>query len=94
MAERCQRGGRGRVPQGSIRWVDIPDVLDAVMQRWPGTAAADVDVVLDADHEAPGGDRDDPTEGVRMTETIEPRQPWVGPIGLTAAIVALGMFAG
>ncbi|MEZ5243568.1 MAG: 1-deoxy-D-xylulose-5-phosphate reductoisomerase [Acidimicrobiales bacterium] len=38
--------------KGRIRWVDIPDVLDASLQVWPGTIATDVDVVLDVDREA------------------------------------------
>jgi len=38
--------------KGRIRWVDIPDVLEASLQVWPGTNATDVDVVLDADREA------------------------------------------
>ena len=38
--------------KGRIRWVDIPEVLEASLQAWPGTIAADVDVVLDVDREA------------------------------------------
>jgi 1-deoxy-D-xylulose-5-phosphate reductoisomerase len=38
--------------KGRIRWVDIPDVLEASLQVWPGTIATDVDVVLDVDREA------------------------------------------
>jgi 1-deoxy-D-xylulose-5-phosphate reductoisomerase len=38
--------------KGRIRWVDIPDVLEASLQMWPGTIATDVDVVLDVDREA------------------------------------------
>lgn len=37
---------------GLIPWIDIADVVEAAMQQWPGTAATDVDVVLDADREA------------------------------------------
>ncbi|MEQ8840914.1 MAG: 1-deoxy-D-xylulose-5-phosphate reductoisomerase [Acidimicrobiales bacterium] len=38
--------------KGRIRWVDIPEVLDASLQVWPGTNATDVDVVLDIDRHA------------------------------------------
>ena len=38
--------------KGRIRWVDISDVLDGVLQQWPGTTATDVDVVLDIDRSA------------------------------------------
>ncbi|MEM9468288.1 MAG: 1-deoxy-D-xylulose-5-phosphate reductoisomerase [Actinomycetota bacterium] len=38
--------------QGSIRWVDIADVVDASLQRWPGLAADDVEAVLAADRGA------------------------------------------
>ena len=38
--------------KGQIRWVDIPEVLDALLQDWPGTPAADVDAVLDVDRQA------------------------------------------
>ena len=38
--------------KGRIRWVDIPEVLEASLQVWPGTNATDVDVVLDVDREA------------------------------------------
>jgi 1-deoxy-D-xylulose-5-phosphate reductoisomerase len=38
--------------KGRIRWVDIPEVLEASLQQWPGTKATDVDVVLDADRHA------------------------------------------
>jgi len=38
--------------KGRIRWVDIPDVLEASLQVWPGTIATDVEVVLDVDREA------------------------------------------
>ena len=35
--------------KGAIRWVDIADVVDEVLQRWPGLAAETVEAVLDAD---------------------------------------------
>jgi 1-deoxy-D-xylulose-5-phosphate reductoisomerase len=38
--------------KGRIRWVDISDVLEEALQRWPGTTATDVDVVLDTDSAA------------------------------------------
>jgi 1-deoxy-D-xylulose-5-phosphate reductoisomerase len=38
--------------KGTLRWVDIAEVLDAVLQRWPGTSATDLDVVLEADRAA------------------------------------------
>ncbi len=38
--------------KGGIRWVDIPDVLDAALQDWPGTPASDVDAVLETDRQA------------------------------------------
>ena len=38
--------------QGRIRWVDIAAVNDAALQRWDGTAAADVEAVLAADSAA------------------------------------------
>ena len=38
--------------KGDIGWVDIADVVDASLQRWPGIAASDVDAVLAADHDA------------------------------------------
>jgi len=38
--------------KGRIRWVDIPEVLEASLQVWPGTIATDVDVVLGVDREA------------------------------------------
>jgi len=37
---------------GSIRWVDIGEVVDEALQRWPGLAASDVDAVLTADAQA------------------------------------------
>ena len=37
---------------GSIRWVDIGEVVDEALQRWPGSAASDVDAVLTADAQA------------------------------------------
>ena len=37
---------------GLIPWVGIAEVVEAVMQQWPGEAASDVDVVLDADRSA------------------------------------------
>ena len=37
---------------GSIRWVDIGEVVDEALQRWPGSAASDVDAVLAADAQA------------------------------------------
>ncbi|MDG1411940.1 MAG: 1-deoxy-D-xylulose-5-phosphate reductoisomerase [Acidimicrobiales bacterium] len=38
--------------KGQIRWVDIADVVDGALQRWPGTIATDVGVVLDIDRRA------------------------------------------
>ena len=38
--------------KGRIRWVDISDVVDATLQKWPGTIATDVDVVLGVDRDA------------------------------------------
>ncbi len=38
--------------KGEIRWVDISVVLEAVLQDWPGTAASDVDAVLEIDRRA------------------------------------------
>src|SRR6185503_18262903 len=35
---------------GRIAWVQIADVLAAALDRYDGTVAADVDVVIDADH--------------------------------------------
>jgi 1-deoxy-D-xylulose-5-phosphate reductoisomerase len=37
---------------GRIRWVDIAAVIEATLDRWPGTPATDLDVVLQADHDA------------------------------------------
>lgn len=37
---------------GSIRWVDIGEVVDAALQRWPGSPASDVEAVLAADAQA------------------------------------------
>ena len=37
---------------GLIPWVGIADVVEAVMQSWPGLPATDVDVVLDIDRRA------------------------------------------
>ncbi len=37
---------------GSIRWVDIAEVVDAALQRWPGSPASDVDAVLATDAQA------------------------------------------
>ena len=37
---------------GRIAWVDIAHLLEEVLERWPGAAAADVDAVLTADAEA------------------------------------------
>jgi len=37
---------------GSIPWTGIAEVVEGAMQQWPGTAATDVDAVLDADREA------------------------------------------
>ena len=34
---------------GQLRWVEIADVVEAVMQEWPGDAATDVDTVLALD---------------------------------------------
>ena len=38
--------------KGAIGWVDIADVVDESLQRWPGIAAEDVEVVLSADQQA------------------------------------------
>lgn len=38
--------------KGAIRWVDIADVVDESLQRWPGLNADDVDAVLAADRQA------------------------------------------
>lgn len=38
--------------KGQIRWVDIADVVDGALQRWPGTTATDIQVVLDSDGRA------------------------------------------
>ena len=38
--------------KGGIRWVDISEVLDAVLQDWPGTMASDVDSVMHTDRQA------------------------------------------
>jgi 1-deoxy-D-xylulose-5-phosphate reductoisomerase len=38
--------------KGAIRWVDIADVVDASLQRWPHVEASDVDAVLAADRDA------------------------------------------
>ena len=38
--------------KGQIRWIDIADVVDGALQRWPGTIATDVGVVLDIDRRA------------------------------------------
>ena len=37
---------------GEVRWVEIAEVVEAVMQQWPGDPATDVDVVLDIDRRA------------------------------------------
>ncbi len=37
---------------GLIDWVDIADVVDQSLQRWPGIAAENIDVVLWADQQA------------------------------------------
>ncbi len=37
---------------GSIRWIDIAEVVDAALQRWPGSPASDVDAVLATDAQA------------------------------------------
>ena len=38
--------------KGHVDWVDISVILDATLQRWPGTRAADLGVVLEADRAA------------------------------------------
>ena len=38
--------------KGDIEWVDISRVVDAALQRWPGSPASDVEAVLAADHDA------------------------------------------
>lgn len=38
--------------KGQIRWVDIADVVDGALQRWPGTTATDVGAVLEIDRRA------------------------------------------
>lgn len=38
--------------KGGIEWVDISRVVDAALQRWPGSPASDVEAVLAADHDA------------------------------------------
>ena len=35
--------------RGRVRWIDIAGVLRATLDRWPGMAATDVDVVLESD---------------------------------------------
>ncbi len=35
--------------KGRLGWVDIAEVVDAALQRWPGTSATDVGVVLETD---------------------------------------------
>ncbi len=35
--------------KGKLAWVDIAEVVDAALQRWPGTSATDVGVVLETD---------------------------------------------
>ena len=35
--------------KGEVRWVDIAEVVDESLQRWPGTPADDVEAVLAAD---------------------------------------------
>ncbi len=35
--------------KGLIRWTDISEVVEASLQRWPGTLASDVGVVLETD---------------------------------------------
>ena len=37
---------------GGIAWVDIAEVVDASLQRWPGSPADDVAAVLEADRSA------------------------------------------
>ncbi|MDE0067385.1 MAG: 1-deoxy-D-xylulose-5-phosphate reductoisomerase [Acidimicrobiaceae bacterium] len=37
---------------GLIPWIGIAEVVEEAMQQWPGDAASDVDVVLDADRRA------------------------------------------
>lgn len=38
--------------KGTLGWADIAEVVDAALQRWPGTSATDVGVVLEADRRA------------------------------------------
>jgi len=38
--------------KGLIRWTDIAEVVEASLQRWPGTSATDVGVVLETDRRA------------------------------------------
>jgi len=38
--------------KGMIRWTDIAEVVEAALQRWPGTSATDVGVVLETDRRA------------------------------------------
>jgi len=38
--------------KGRLGWVDIAEVVDAALQRWPGTSATDVGVVLETDRRA------------------------------------------
>ncbi|MCY4494960.1 MAG: 1-deoxy-D-xylulose-5-phosphate reductoisomerase [Acidimicrobiaceae bacterium] len=37
---------------GALRWVDIAEVVEAVMQQWPGDLATDSEAVLDIDRRA------------------------------------------
>ncbi len=38
--------------KGNLEWADIAGVVDAALQKWPGTQATDVGVVLDTDRQA------------------------------------------
>ncbi len=38
--------------KGSLSWADIAVVVEAALQKWPGTRATDVGVVLDTDRQA------------------------------------------
>jgi 1-deoxy-D-xylulose-5-phosphate reductoisomerase len=43
---------------GRIRWIEIPDVLEATLDRHDGTPASSADVVIEADHRARAVARD------------------------------------
>jgi 1-deoxy-D-xylulose 5-phosphate reductoisomerase len=67
--------------QEAIRWVDIPKVLEIMLERHDGTPATDADVVIDIDRRArrearqvvtaiaPGA-----TSGSLPGPTIEPKE--------------------